>query len=156
MWPPVEKDCERDYAQTCPYGWRIHGRYCIAPAGYSGCSPIQDFTHMIPHSKRLWSRACTAPWPCTTLARSMCRTDWDALCPVGFYSSDGGSTCLSTLIQRGVCSNVLRGVARLGVEGKRNLSVSCGVTWPCVGEAAGMTNMIPLGVGAPRGGSFNV
>ena len=62
-WPCAR--CITDFS-SCPVGWSLVGRLCVAPDAYDGgCSPVADFNGFLHSDKAAWSASCGVHWPCT-------------------------------------------------------------------------------------------
>ena len=61
-WPCAR--CHTDFS-SCPVGWSLVGRLCVAPDAYDGgCSPVADFNGFESSDKAVWSASCGVHWPC--------------------------------------------------------------------------------------------
>jgi CPW-WPC domain-containing protein len=145
-WPREPVACKRNYNAHCPYGWLggtdgIGIPSCTAPPTYNTCARVKSFAVLSPAEKREWEHACRAPFPCVDRSSPDCTTVWASPCPAEWSSVDDEGSCVAPDWYSGNCSRVLRGLQRMTLAEKRDIVLSCGVSWPCLGEV-GLTMQI--------------
>ncbi|KAF5153425.1 hypothetical protein TpMuguga_01g02150 [Theileria parva strain Muguga] len=61
------KNCMKNYDVRCPEEWRLVGRDCIAPEGYTGpCHTIANLSFFNHTMKEQFEAVCNAEFPCKT------------------------------------------------------------------------------------------
>ena len=64
--PSAPDACDEDFSKPCPRTWADVDGVCLAPAAYDGpCSVVWAAAGYTSEEKRVVSRDCGAPWPCS-------------------------------------------------------------------------------------------
>ncbi|CAJ1365937.1 unnamed protein product [Effrenium voratum] len=88
IWPCKDR-CLQDFAQPCPLFWSpINEGLCKAPSWYKGDCPDTLAVGNDVFSHQEMAVRCGLTWPCS----SLCKSDFDQLCPTG-WAVDDAATC---------------------------------------------------------------
>ncbi|CAE7744879.1 unnamed protein product [Symbiodinium sp. CCMP2592] len=113
--------CPRSAVSTRLHGW--------APAEYVLCNKRQTFAGLSPDEKRAFEDTCGVRFPCRSVHD--CERSYETPCPRGWYSLDGGLTCVAPLAYSGNCSRLLDNAQALSKQAKVRLEAVCDVVYPC-------------------------